>query len=222
MEILEEQENSKKQKRKPGKGATLLMVLLAILAALLATYALIKAYNARLDQAAKESIETTEMLKFEVDDVESFSYLSGDDLVTFERDGDDWVFTDDKKLDVDEDRVDDMLKSISSVKTQQVVAEIVDPDKLGSYGLKNPSFPVSLNFEDGTGKTLYLGAENPMTQSTYARVDKESVFMVESDLVDGFVPPEQLKKQEESVTSDDEEGLLQDRKAGAEDDNRNE
>lgn len=219
---MEEQEISKKQKKKLGKGATLLMVLLAILAALLATYALIKAYNARLDQAAKESIETTEMLKFEVEDVESFSYLSGDDLVTFERDGDDWVFTDDKKLDVDEDRVDDMLKSISSVKTQQVVAEIVDPDKLGSYGLKNPSFLVSLKFEDGTGKTLYLGAENPMTQSTYARVDQEAVFMAESGLADMFVPPEQLKKQEGTASSGTEEDTEQNGKTGAEDDDRNE
>lgn len=210
MAEQETQTQQKQKKKKLKKSTALLIILLAILAALLTTYALVRAYNAKLDEAKTGTGEVTEVLKFDIGDVESFSYLYGDNLVTLERDGDDWIYTDDKKMELDVDRVESMLSNISTLTTKQVVAEIIDADKMSSYGLKDPSFLVSVTFKDGTTKILTLGVENPMTQSTYASVDKESVFMVESTLASSFVSPEQLEKQDEGTASgsekeDDEE-----------------
>lgn len=198
---MAEQEIQKPKKKKLKKRTAFLIVLLAILAALLTTYALVSMYNAKLDEAKAGADEVTEMLRFNVSDVESFSYLFGDDLVTLERDGDDWIYTGDEDMDVDEDKVDAMLAGISTVTTKQVVASIVDADKLGDYGLKDPSFLISLKFKDGGTKTLCLGIENPMTQAKYARVDQEAVFMVDPSLTDSFSAPELLREQNSSNSS---------------------
>jgi hypothetical protein len=113
------------------------------------------------------------------DDVESITFKTEEQTITFKREGeDDWLISDPIEAKADKYEVDRIANDFSSLEIDRVVEE--EPENLEKYGI--PQKEISLKFK---GKEMpvkvLVGMENPLDQKFFAkREDETRVVLISS------------------------------------------
>jgi hypothetical protein len=68
-------------------------------------------------------------------------------------------------------RLRSMMFTISSISATSKIEE--NPKDLSDYGLDDPQFVLTVNFDDGSSTTVYVGNETPVKNYYYANTDKD-------------------------------------------------
>lgn len=169
-----------------------MLLLLGVLAVLLVVYFLTNSYSVRYETKDEEDLSIDTFAGFSTDDVETVSYNCEDTLQTFTKEDDEWVYTNDKTIDIDEDLVDSMLSVLSNLECERVVADNLS--STADYGLDDPEMTITLSLSDGTQKILYIGSQNPITSAYYAFVEGEdNIYLLSSDVPQAFVSVSELE-----------------------------
>ena len=165
--------------KKKSKQRTL-WILLAVLAVLLAAFFTMKRSNERKteEEKKKQAEETIQIYK--ADSLKGISYEDSEgQAMTFEKDGDEWKYTEDTSVPLSESTMSSMeiaFKDITAVK------EITEPDDLADYGLEKPAYKLLLTGEDGKSDLLLIGSA---AGDNYYLMheDDERVYTVSADLL---------------------------------------
>ncbi|PWE87874.1 hypothetical protein LG34_01265 [Eubacterium ramulus] len=84
-------------------------------------------------------------------------------------------------MQIDADKMKTMLSSLGSMTADSTVE---NPEDVSEYGIDQPTQQVTLNFSDGSERTLTFGTENEIVGGTYVQVSgDDNVYLVGSSYV---------------------------------------
>ncbi len=169
------------------KKSVNLITAVGVLVVLSGAYVGVKTYVAK--QAAKEAEadeeESQEIISIASDDVKSVKFVIDKKEVTFEKDGDSWVKSDETAFPVDQDKMDTLISSLSSVKAERTLEDVEDASE---YELDQPENTITVTMEDGSETVIHVGMENDSTSQEYIDLDKDSstVYVVSNSTFQSF------------------------------------
>ena len=134
-----------------------------------------------LDKESEKDDAGEEILLISKDDIYSFSMTDSNGiLLTFEKQGDTWVYVDDESLDINEDRIDKVLNYLCQVK----FINSFQTDSAKDYGLTQES-PQYILYDANEYSTLIsLGNVDEKTGNVYFALnyDFSTVYVNEGKL----------------------------------------
>lgn len=140
----------------------------------------VKAYNS--SQEKKQEAEIMKPVGIEVADVTGFSYVNNGGILSFEKDGEDWIYTGDTSMDMNEESIEGMLEKVCGVSsTEKITAE-----DLSDYGFDEPANTITLDTAEGS-TVVRIGMYNEIVSKYYLSIDGSTeLYLVDSSIVTGF------------------------------------
>ena len=169
------------------KKSVNLITAVGVLIVLSGAYVGVKAYVAKQEVADTESAEeeNPEIISIASADVKSIKFVIDKKEVTFEKDGDSWVKSDETAFPVDQDKIDTLVSSLSSIKAERTLENVEDASE---YELDQPENTITVTTEDGETTVIQLGMENDSTSQEYIDLNKDSstVYVVSNSTFSSF------------------------------------
>ncbi len=166
------------------------IAICVLLVVVIAGYFGAVAYNKSVEakKEAEEEANTVYYAQLDLDDITAFSYTLDDEVLAFELVDDEWVYTDDTSIDIDEDEIEDMIDVMEEIVAADVVeADEYDSDSLGDFGLDEPVFTLTVTLSDGTEIEFTEGDKNTVVgYYYYMRSDDDRIFLWGSTLDASF------------------------------------
>ncbi len=162
------------------KKIKVLTVLIGILLVLLAIYFGLQSWNKGQEKKAQEKEEAEAVYATDTSDIVGVKYDAGNGEMNFEKEGDAWVYTQDKDFPLAQSYIEQIVSDFGHLKAER---ELKDGDSLKDYGLEDPVYTVVLTGSDGTETSVYFG--NMTGESYYVTVnDSQRVYTVASSYAD--------------------------------------
>ena len=121
-----------------------------------------------LDEAAEIEDEGDNVILLDNDEVYSFQMTDSNNiLLTFERDGKDWVYTDDTSIDINEERIEKLLNYITDVRFVDVITNEDEDGNGDAYGLDQDSPVYIIKDANGYSTFISLGSVDEKTGQIY-------------------------------------------------------
>ena len=169
------------------KKSVNLITAVGVLVVLSGAYVGVKAYVAKQEAADTESAEeeNPEIISIASADVKSIKFVIDKKEVTFEKDGDSWVKSDETGFPVDQDKIDTLVSSMNSIKAERTLENVEDASE---YELDQPENTITVTTEDGETTVIQLGMENDSTSQEYIDLNKDSstVYVVSNSTFSSF------------------------------------
>ena len=169
------------------KKSVNLSTAVGVLVVLSGAYVGVKTYVAKQEAADTESAEeeNPEIISIASADVKSIKFVIDKKEVTFEKDGDSWVKSDETAFPVDQDKIDTLVSSLSSIKAERTLENVEDASE---YELDQPENTITVTTEDGETTVIQLGMENDSTSQEYIDLNKDSstVYVVSNSTFSSF------------------------------------
>ena len=169
------------------KKSVNLITAVGVLVVLSGAYVGVKAYVAKQEAADTESAEkeNPEIISIASADVKSIKFVIDKKEVTFEKDGDSWVKSDETGFPVDQDKIDTLVSSLNSIKVERTLENVEDASE---YELDQPENTITVTTEDGETTVIQLGMENDSTSQEYIDLNKDSstVYVVSNSTFSSF------------------------------------
>lgn len=141
----------------------------------------VKAYNA--NEEKKEEAKTMTPISITASEVTGMSYVYDGAVLTFHKDGENWVYSEDTSIDINEETIDGMIEDACKVtSTQMVTAE-----NLSDYGFDTPETTVTLTTVEGTTE-IVVGMYNEILSQYYMNINGSmDMYLVGSEFKNTFV-----------------------------------
>lgn len=152
---------------KRKKTIIMLVALLAVLAVTLLAVTL-------LPQEKKDTEPREDSLGL---DTQSLTSLTLEDM-TFEKEGENWVYAGDEAFPLDQEKITDMLEALSSISLTKTIEQ---PASLKSYGLDTPQCTVWAG-----DWTLKIGNDRAMNAGRYFSIGDGNVYITGQDILSPF------------------------------------
>ena len=169
------------------KKSVNLITAVGVLVVLSGAYVGVKAYVAKQEAADTESAEeeNPEIISIASADVKSIKFVIDKKEVTFEKEGDSWVKSDETDFPVDQDKIDTLVSSLNSIKAERTLENVEDASE---YELDQPENTITVTTEDGETTVIQLGMENDSTSQEYIDLNKDSstVYVVSNSTFSSF------------------------------------
>ena len=169
------------------KKSVNLITAVGVLVVLSGAYVGVKAYVAKQEAADAESAEeeNPEIISIASADVKSIKFVIDKKEVTFEKEGDSWVKSDETDFPVDQDKIDTLVSSLNSIKAERTLENVEDASE---YELDQPENTITVTTEDGETTVIQLGMENDSTSQEYIDLNKDSstVYVVSNSTFSSF------------------------------------
>ena len=169
------------------KKSVNLITAVGVLVVLSGAYVGVKAYVAKQEAADTESAEeeNPEIISIASADVKSIKFVIDKKEVTFEKDGDSWVKSDETGFPVDQDKIDTLVSFLNSIKAERTLENVEDASE---YELDQPDNTITVTTEDGETTVIQLGMENDSTSQEYIDLNKDSstVYVVSNSTFSSF------------------------------------
>ena len=169
------------------KKSVNLITAVGVLVVLSGAYVGVKAYVAKQEAADTESAEeeNPEIISIASADVKSIKFVIDKKEVTFEKDGDSWVKSDETGFPVDQGKIDTLVSSLNSIKAERTLENVEDASE---YELDQPENTITVTTEDGETTVIQLGMENDSTSQEYIDLNKDSstVYVVSNSTFSSF------------------------------------
>ena len=169
------------------KKSVNLITAVGVLVVLSGAYVGVKTYVAKQDAEEAEATEeeNPEIISIASADVKSIKFVIDKKEVTFEKDGDSWVKSDETAFPVDQDKIDTLVSSLSSIKAERTLENVEDASE---YELDQPENTITVTTEDGETTVIQLGMENDSTSQEYIDLNKDSstVYVVSNSTFSSF------------------------------------
>ena len=171
------------------KKSVKLVAAVGVLVVLSGAYVGVKTYVAKQDaketESEEENDETKEIVSISSDDVKSIKFIIDKKEVTFEKDGDTWIKSDESEFPVDQDKLDTLAGSFSSVTAERTLENVED---VSEYELDQPENTITITTEDGETTVIQVGMENDSTSQEYIELNNDSstVYVIGSTTFQSF------------------------------------
>ena len=106
--------------------------------------------------------------------------------VTFEKNNDEWVKSDERDFPVDQDKLIEAIGSLNNVEADRVLDNVTDTTE---YGLDDPTNTITITDKDGKETVLHVGMENASTSQYYVEngEDESKIYVVADSVFQPFM-----------------------------------
>lgn len=156
------------------KKSVNLVTAAGVLVVLSGAYVGVKSYVAQQEAKEAESEEeeeTKEIISIASEDVESLKFIIDKKEVTFEKDSDSWVKSDEKTFPVNQSKMDSLAGKFASIEAERVLEDVED---ISEYELDQPENTITVTTSDGETTTIKIGMENNSTSQQYIELNKDA------------------------------------------------
>lgn len=161
------------------RGKKLLVLLLVLVAVMGATWAagMLNPENQEVEEAETGTTVFTM-------DTSTITALSWDysEKVSFEKDGDTWVYTGDSTFPLEQTYLDAMLETLAEIVSYKTIEAVEDWDQ---YTLEVPYCTIAIT-ADGVDYTLKIGEETAMGGQRYLSIGDGNAYIVDDAVLDPF------------------------------------
>ena len=165
-----------------------LITAVAVLVVLSAAYVGGKTYVAKQEEKenAEEEEEKTQVFSISSEDVQSIKFVIDKKEVTFEKNNDEWVKSDERDFPVDQDKLIEAIGSLNNVEADRVLDNVTDTTE---YGLDDPTNTITITDKDGKETVLHVGMENASTSQYYVEngEDESKIYVVADSVFQPFM-----------------------------------
>lgn len=165
-----------------------LITAVAVLVVLSGAYVGVKTYVAKQEEKenAEEEEEKTQVFSISSEDVQSIKFVIDKKEVTFEKNNDEWVKSDERDFPVDQDKLIEAIGSLNNVEADRVLDNVTDTTE---YGLDDPTNTITITDKDGKETVLHVGMENASTSQYYVEngEDESKIYVVADSVFQPFM-----------------------------------
>ncbi|MCU6766339.1 DUF4340 domain-containing protein [Blautia ammoniilytica] len=165
-----------------------LITAVAVLVVLSGVYVGVKTYVAKQEEKenAEEEEEKTQVFSISSEDVHSIKFVIDKKEVTFEKNNDEWVKSDERDFPVDQDKLIEAIGSLNNVEADRVLDNVTDTTE---YGLDDPTNTITITDKDGKETVLHVGMENASTSQYYVEngEDESKIYVVADSVFQPFM-----------------------------------
>lgn len=165
-----------------------LITAVAVLVVLSSAYVGVKTYVAKQEEKenAEEEEEKTQVFSISSEDVQSIKFVIDKKEVTFEKNNDEWVKSDERDFPVDQDKLIEAIGSLNNVEADRVLDNVTDTTE---YGLDDPTNTITITDKDGKETVLHVGMENASTSQYYVEngEDESKIYVVADSVFQPFM-----------------------------------
>lgn len=165
-----------------------LITAVAVLVVLSGAYVGVKTYVAKQEEKenAEEEEEKTQVFSISSEDVQSIKFVIDKKEVTFEKNNDEWVKSDERDFPVDQDKLIEAIGSLNNVEADRVLDNVTDTTE---YGLDDPTNTITITDKDGKETVLHVGMENASTSQYYVEngEDESKIYVVVDSVFQPFM-----------------------------------
>ena len=165
-----------------------LITAVAVLVVLSGVYVGVKTYVAKQEEKenAEEEEEKTWVFSISSEDVHSIKFVIDKKEVTFEKNNDEWVKSDERDFPVDQDKLIEAIGSLNNVEADRVLDNVTDTTE---YGLDDPTNTITITDKDGKETVLHVGMENASTSQYYVEngEDESKIYVVADSVFQPFM-----------------------------------
>lgn len=165
-----------------------LITAVAVLVVLSGAYVGVKTYVAKQEEKenAEEEEEKTQVFSIYSEDVQSIKFVIDKKEVTFEKNNDEWVKSDERDFPVDQDKLIEAIGSLNNVEADRVLDNVTDTTE---YGLDDPTNTITITDKDGKETVLHVGMENASTSQYYVEngEDESKIYVVADSVFQPFM-----------------------------------
>lgn len=165
-----------------------LITAVAVLVVLSGAYVGVKTYVAKQEEKenAEEEEEKTQVFSISSEDVQSIKFVIDKKEVTFEKNNDEWVKSDERDFPVDQDKLIEAIGSLNNVEADRVLDNVTDTTE---YGLEDPTNTITITDKDGKETVLHVGMENASTSQYYVEngEDESKIYVVADSVFQPFM-----------------------------------
>ena len=165
-----------------------LITAVAVLVVLSGAYVGVKTYVAKQEEKenAEEEEEKTQVFSVSSEDVQSIKFVIDKKEVTFEKNNDEWVKSDERDFPVDQDKLIEAIGSLNNVEADRVLDNVTDTTE---YGLDDPTNTITITDKDGKETVLHVGMENASTSQYYVEngEDESKIYVVADSVFQPFM-----------------------------------
>lgn len=169
------------------KKSVKMVASVAVLVVLCGAYFGVKSYVAKQEEQEEQQEETvTNVFSTEEGDIKSLKFLIDKKEVTFEKEGDSWVKTDEKQFPVSQEKIQEAVSALTSIDADRVLENTED---LSEYGLDEPQNTITVTTNDDKQTSIRIGIENESTSQYYVNKDddRNTVYVVAESSVTPFM-----------------------------------
>lgn len=177
-----------------------LILLAIVLLLLVGLYLLVKKTDIFKEEEVKK--ETFKLIDANMDDVVGISYQYEGEDISIVKSGDQWIYEKDPSVDLDEDKVSDMIDNATSINSD---TKIEAGEDLSGYGLLNPANTITLTLTDGSSQSYYIGDQEKMSYKYYAKSSRDNNIYLVSSIYSSSVAKsiDSIKVEEATENSED-------------------
>ena len=165
-----------------------LITAVAVLVVLSGAYVGVKTYVAKQEEKenAEEEEEKTQVFSISSEDVQSIKFVIDKKEVTFEKNNDEWVKSDERDFPVDQDKLIEAIGSLNNVEADRVLDNVTDTTE---YGLDDPTNTITITDKDGKETVRHVGMENASTSQYYVEngEDESKIYVVADSVFQPFM-----------------------------------
>lgn len=165
-----------------------LITAVAVLVVLSGAYVGVKTYVAKQEEKenAEEEEEKTQVFSISSEDVQSIKFVIDKKEVTFEKNNDEWVKSDERDFPVDQDKLIEAIGNLNNVEADRVLDNVTDTTE---YGLDDPTNTITITDKDGKETVLHVGMENASTSQYYVEngEDESKIYVVADSVFQPFM-----------------------------------
>ena len=168
-----------------GKGKKILL-LIVIVALLCGGYFAAKNLLAKDDTPTETADdESVAVGAMQTDDIAGILYVSGDEKIELEKDGDTWYLKSDRSFPLKQAYADTMASAAGDLQAVRLVSE--SADDFAQYGLDAADTAYVFTLKDGAQVTYYIGNYNNIGSTYYMNVaGTQKIYLISGDLLDAF------------------------------------
>ena len=165
-----------------------LITAVAVLVVLSGAYVGVKTYVAKQEEKEneEEEEEKTQVFSISSEDVQSIKFVIDKKEVTFEKNNDEWIKSDERDFPVDQDKLTEAIGSLDNVEADRVLDNVTDTTE---YGLDDPTNTITVTDKDGKETVLHVGMENESTSQYYVEngEDESKIYVVADSVFQPFM-----------------------------------
>lgn len=169
-----------------AKKSVKLMSSIIILGTLIGSYYGLKMYVDKIEEEENlKQEETTNVFSCNYDDVRKISFLSNGEELIFEKEEEQWIYTEDVEFPVKQSEIEASIGIISELDAETMIEDVEDTNV---YELGNPTNVLMIETSDGKQTTLTFGMKNTLTDQYYLMLDEnpEIIYVVDSLYAEAF------------------------------------
>lgn len=171
------------------KKKTVKMVFaVAALAVLCGTYVGVSTYVSKQEEAenSKEEEKQVSVTDASADEIESVQFLIDKKEITFQKEEEQWVKSDDEAFPVSQDTLNNAVGMLGDLKAERVLEDVSD---MSEYGLDSPVNTIVFKTKEGEEISIEVGVENESVSQYYVKKndDAQTVYLVASASITPFM-----------------------------------